>query len=90
MDCAACHTPTTWTDGTFNHDQQYFPIFSGKHRQQWTDCSTCHIDPSDLAIFTCFTCHKHNQTDTDDDHSEVSGYVYVSSACLSCHPTGNS
>ncbi|MFC1661185.1 cytochrome c3 family protein [Gemmatimonadota bacterium] len=88
--CAACHTPTAWGDGTFNHDGQYFPIFSGKHREEWTSCSTCHSDPDDYSVFTCFNCHKHNQTDMDEDHSEVSGYVYKSPNCLSCHPRGNS
>ena len=25
----------------------------------------------------------------DDEHSDVNGYSYVSSACLACHPMGN-
>ena len=87
--CLSCHLVTTWTGAQFNHDGDYFPIYSGKHQGKWQSCQTCHASPSDYTIFTCFNCHKHNKTDTDKDHSEVQGYVYESSQCLSCHPTGN-
>jgi hypothetical protein len=88
-DCAACHTPTLWSDGTFNHEAQYFPIFSGKHANKWADCGTCHTNPQDFGVFTCFQCHNHSQNRMDDKHSEEPGYVYESSACLSCHPSGS-
>ena len=33
-DCVACHTTNPdWTPAEFDHDGQYFPIYSGKHRQ---------------------------------------------------------
>ncbi|MGD2121575.1 MAG: hypothetical protein PVJ76_07515, partial [Gemmatimonadota bacterium] len=88
--CAACHTPTVWIPANFDHDRDYFPIFSGKHRGKWSvsGCSTCHTNPDNFSSFTCFACHKHNQTNMDNDHSEVSGYEYSSPACLSCHPNG--
>ncbi|NNM06738.1 MAG: hypothetical protein HKO65_16710, partial [Gemmatimonadetes bacterium] len=87
-DCTSCHTPTVWSDGQFNHDSQYFPIFSGKHNGKWSACSTCHTNQSDYSEFTCFACHTHSQTTMDNKHSEVAGYVYASPNCLSCHPNG--
>jgi predicted CxxxxCH...CXXCH cytochrome family protein len=88
--CASCHAPTRWGDGTFNHDSENFPIFSGKHEGEWEGCSTCHTNPTNPSVFTCFNCHKHDKASADDDHSEVTGYSYVSSACLACHPNGTS
>jgi hypothetical protein len=39
-------------------------------------------------VFSCITCHAHNQSDMDNKHSGVSGYSYNSAACYQCHPTG--
>jgi hypothetical protein len=87
-ECTTCHTQDAWTPSTFNHDGQYFPIYSGKHRGQWSLCSDCHTNSADFSVFSCIDCHEHNKTDTDDHHREVSGYSYLSSACYSCHPAG--
>jgi len=38
--------------------------------------------------FSCIDCHEHNQQDMDDEHKGVSGYTWATSACYSCHPTG--
>ncbi len=89
--CENCHRPTVWRGAVpdFNHDGLYFPIFSGSHRNEWDGCRTCHTNQSDYSEFTCFNCHRHgNQADTDEDHGSVSGYVYDSDACYSCHPDG--
>jgi mRNA-degrading endonuclease YafQ of YafQ-DinJ toxin-antitoxin module len=86
-DCESCHTQTTWEPSTFNHDGQYFPIYSGAHNGNWDQCSDCHTNPSNYAVFTCLTCHEQSQT--NNDHSEVTGYQYNSDACLACHPDGN-
>jgi hypothetical protein len=88
-DCAACHTSTVWSDGSFDHDADYFPIFSGNHQGKWSDCATCHTNPGDFSVFSCFGCHVHNQTSMDNKHEGRTGYVYASSACLSCHPNGS-
>jgi len=87
-DCELCHTTIAWVPSTFDHDGQYFPIYSGSHQNAWTTCSDCHPNPADYGVFTCTTCHTQGQT--DEDHSEVSGYVYESNACYACHPTGQS
>ncbi len=87
-DCVACHTTNPgWTPATFDHDAKYFPIYSGKHKDEWNNCIQCHPSPSNYAVFTCVSCHK--QSETNNDHDEVNNYVYESTACLQCHPDGN-
>jgi hypothetical protein len=75
-----------WGGASFDHDALFFPIYSGPHRNQWTDCATCHVVPGDFSVFTCLSCHL--QGETDNDHDEVQGYAYESARCLSCHPDG--
>ncbi|HET9571990.1 MAG TPA: hypothetical protein VFP20_11350 [Bacteroidales bacterium] len=87
--CETCHTTTTWTTSTFNHDSQNFPIYSGRHRGLWTTCTQCHTSPANFAVFSCITCHEHNKTSMDAKHLGRSGYVYNSINCLSCHPRGS-
>ncbi|MGE5424047.1 MAG: hypothetical protein ACM3N9_01715 [Syntrophothermus sp.] len=86
--CETCHNTTTWVPSTFNHDGQYFPIYSGKHAGKWNLCSDCHNNPSNYQVFTCLTCHQ--QPEMDDKHQGVPGYAYSSPACFNCHPNGNS
>ena len=86
-DCTMCHTTAGWTPSSFEHDAQYFPIFSGEHRGRWSNCSTCHLIPNDFGSFSCTaTCHP--RSNTDQQHQSVPGYVYDSQACYSCHPNG--
>jgi hypothetical protein len=87
-DCASCHSQIAWTPSTFNHDAQYFPIYSGKHKNKWTTCADCHTNSSNYADFTCTTsCHP--QSTMNNQHQGISGYAYNSPACLSCHPDGS-
>ncbi len=88
-DCESCHTTSAWQPSTFNHDGQYFPIYSGKHRGRWSSCSDCHTLSTNYGVFSCITCHEHNQTSTNADHSGVRNYVYNSTSCYTCHPTGS-
>ncbi len=82
--CTDCHTVERWQGATFEHE---FPIFSGRHAGRWDSCQTCHTVPSDFAVFSCTTgCHPRNET--DGHHDDEQGYVYESTACLSCHPRG--
>lgn len=87
-DCSSCHSETAWKPSTFDHDNQYFPIYSGKHNNEWSQCADCHTISSDYGIFSCIDCHEHNQSDTDSKHRDVNGYVYDSFSCYECHPTG--
>jgi len=86
--CLSCHDNNAWGQTNFNHDGDYFPIFNGRHEDEWNTCMDCHTDPGNFTLFSCIDCHEHNRPDTDDEHDEVSGYVYQSSACYACHPTG--
>ncbi len=86
-DCQTCHSQTAWQPASFDHDAQYFPIYSGHHNGTWQNCSDCHTQPNDYTIFTCVTCHELNQT--NEDHQGVQGYIYESNACYACHPTGS-
>ncbi len=89
-DCQSCHSISGWTPATFEHDNQFFPIYSGKHKNEWNQCTDCHTNGNDYTTFSCITCHDHNQLSMDDEHKEVRGYVYESPACYSCHPNGDS
>jgi hypothetical protein len=86
-DCELCHSQTAWEPSTFDHDGQYFPIYSGEHAGEWNQCSDCHNNPGNYAIFDCLSCHP--QGEMDDEHEDVSGYIYNSIACLECHPDGS-
>ena len=84
--CDTCHRPTdsSWNQGTFNHT--WFPITSGRHAN--LQCAQCHTTPSNFAVFSCTTGGCHPQGETNGHHNGVSGYVYSSPACYSCHPNG--
>ncbi|MBK8953948.1 MAG: hypothetical protein IPM34_00120 [Saprospiraceae bacterium] len=87
--CELCHTVNAWVPSNFNHDGMYFPIYTGKHKDEWNTCSDCHTNPNNYNIFSCINCHEHNnKNEVDDDHNGVSGYSYNSAACYSCHPMG--
>jgi hypothetical protein len=86
--CEDCHETTAWTPATFDHDGQYFPIYSGKHVGEWNQCVDCHEVPNNYSVFTCISCHEHNQQEMDDKHQGISGYIYASEECFACHPTG--
>ncbi len=87
--CLTCHQVTSWQGATFNHDGNFFPIYSGKHKGRWSACTNCHANPSDFGVFSCLNCHEHRKSAMDEKHRERSGYVYDSRNCLACHPTGN-
>ncbi|MBK9514654.1 MAG: hypothetical protein IPO05_13760 [Flavobacteriales bacterium] len=90
MDCTMCHSTAAWDPSTFNHDSQYFPIYSGNHNGEWNTCVDCHTSPGDFSTFSCIDCHEHdNQNSVDNDHQGESGYSYNSAACFNCHPNGN-
>ncbi len=86
-DCASCHNESAWQPSMFDHDGQYFPIYSGDHQGVWSHCNECHTDPNNFSVFTCITCHTNPET--DNEHTGVSGYAYQSPLCLACHPTGS-
>jgi hypothetical protein len=88
--CESCHNTIVWTQTNWDHDTQYFPIYSGRHNNRWNVCADCHVDPTNYQVFECIFCHPHDdQQETNGHHQGVPGYQYLSTACYSCHPTGN-
>lgn len=86
--CEICHTLTSWQPANFTEHEGFFPIFSGEHAGEWSTCGDCHLSANNYQIFSCLTCHAHDQAEMDREHREVSGYSYESTACFSCHPRG--
>lgn len=90
--CTTCHTTNPgWKPAKYpQHDAQSFPIYTGKHKGTWSDCTVCHNNSSNYSAFTCLSCHEHNKTSMDNKHSGIRNYSYNSTSCLACHPTGRS
>ncbi|MEI7525695.1 MAG: hypothetical protein WCJ95_15245, partial [Mariniphaga sp.] len=86
--CEFCHTVTVWTTTTYNHDAQYFPIYSGNHQGAWTLCTQCHTTATNFGIFNCLVCHP--QTTMASAHKALKTYLYNSTNCYACHPKGTS
>jgi hypothetical protein len=78
--CQTCHDTTTWLDAKFNHT--WFPMNHGNAN----GCSSCHTNPSNYAVFSCTICHAKGPT--DQHHQGVRNYVYNSTNCYQCHPSG--
>ena len=80
--CEACHTVNAWVPATFNHS---FPI-TGQHNLACVDCHTTNMPP----LFSCIDCHEHRLSKMLDKHDNgnLPGFMYASSACLNCHPSG--
>jgi len=66
----------------------YFPINDGTHHSAQV-CSDCHQDSATFTSYTCISCHDHSADLAATRHAYITGFVYQSSACFSCHPTGN-
>ncbi|MFQ5771870.1 MAG: hypothetical protein ACE5HX_15150, partial [bacterium] len=86
-ECYICH-PDGEKGKFVDHDNLYFPIFSGPHNNKWDSCITCHFEPNNRKMFTCFDCHAHSQDKMDRKHHDEKDYVYDSNACYDCHPDG--
>ncbi|HEY1482676.1 MAG TPA: hypothetical protein VGF19_08145 [Candidatus Acidoferrum sp.] len=83
--CDTCHTTTAWTGATFNHT--WFPV-----PHHGSVCADCHQVSTDYTNFTCIACHTQNgahaQSQTDNTHQGVGGYVYGPETCYACHKNG--
>lgn len=90
--CTECHnTNPGWKPAEYRrHDALSFPIYSGNHRGEWTQCTDCHNQPSNYSAFTCINCHEHSRANTDPEHVGENGYTYSATSCYTCHRNGNS
>jgi len=66
----------------------YFPIGDGTHHAAQL-CSDCHESANTFADYTCVSCHDHSADVAAGRHVFISRYMFQSSACFSCHSTGN-
>jgi hypothetical protein len=82
-DCARCHQTTGWGGATFAHR---FPLNHGVGRHHQSACVVCHQVAGDYAIYTCYGCHKHEQTKMEEKHAKKG--MFQISDCARCHPTG--
>jgi len=85
QDCTECHTTSEWIGAEYAQHTG-FPIYSGKHNNEWTVCSECHTNSGNYSVFSCFGCHE--RAEMDDKHEDEDGYTYNSANCYSCHPDG--
>jgi hypothetical protein len=78
--CTQCHTTTPgWKPAAYTqHDSQFFPIYSGRHRGQWNSCVDCHTNTANYAIFDCIHCHTNVHRNNN----------YTNAQCYNCHPRG--
>jgi hypothetical protein len=91
IDCGACHNTRDWDGARFEHDAEWFPIYTGRHREEWDRCSECHPVSTNYSAFDCLGCHPHSdEQKTFDQHQgeDVIDYVYDSLECYDCHPRG--
>jgi hypothetical protein len=86
--CTDCHTTQDW-NSNFNHDTQYFPIYTGRHRNEWNLCNECHTTSGVFTTYSCIACHEHsNRNEVDGHHDDVQDYTYTPTSCYECHPNG--
>jgi hypothetical protein len=81
-DCTGCHSTSRWEGATFNHT---FPLTHGG--QGTIPCATCHTNPQQYTVYTCYNCHAHSPADTLAEHRDE-GIVADIATCARCHPTG--
>jgi len=81
--CETCHQVSDWIDANFDHSQ-FFPV----PHEGVSSCSSCHLDSTTYSSFSCTHCHEHRASEMNDEHDDVGGYSWNSSACLDCHPQG--
>ncbi len=76
QDCAACHTPKTWDDATFDHNLSAFKLDGGHIN---VACEKCHINNVFKGTSTaCASCHQ--------DPAFHLG-MFPGQACSDCHTT---
>jgi len=82
LDCAMCHSTTTWTGVIFDHNQTAFPL-TGAHTT--VACSTCHASGVYKGLGTaCVNCHLKNYTGTTNPNHAQSN---IPQTCDICHNT---
>ena len=79
-DCAACHSTSAWEPASYNGTHT-FPLGHGDGNGS---CQTCH--PTNLATYTCYGCHEHNEANVASEHREEGITDFQN--CIECHIDG--
>ncbi len=82
-DCTSCHSTSRWEGAVFAHT---FPLDHGGEGQ--IPCATCHTNPQQYTVYTCYNCHAHPQAATLAEHREE-GISENIDDCARCHATGH-
>ncbi len=80
-DCLKCHTTSSWSPSTFDHNQTQFPL-TGAHVS--VDCNKCHAQGFSGISTACFSCHEDMYNSTDDPNHMVAQFP---TQCENCHNT---
>lgn len=83
--CRTCHPVGDVPELSRTDHSVFFPVSSGDHA---LSCVSCHPNAEDNRIFTCITCHEHDQARMDRQHLGEQGYSWTDAACFDCHPRG--
>lgn len=62
---------------------------SGGTEHDGNDCLECHTTGS-YEAYECIECHEHAQAPMGNEHDDVRDYRWESTACVDCHPDGES
>lgn len=80
--CGACHATRGWMPVAFKHDE-YFVL----DKDHQTRCRTCHIQPANYRVYTCYGCHEHTPANIMAEHREE-GIANLRD-CVRCHRSAN-
>jgi len=79
--CNKCHDTNKWVPSTFDHST-YFRLDQNHN----ASCNTCHSN-NNFAVYTCYGCHEHSESNIISKHNEEG--IYNITKCASCHKSGN-
>lgn len=80
--CETCHTPSSWGDATFDHDQ-----FAASQ-----ECAACHVEPQEHAGqfgADCASCHSTTAWEPasyNGPHTFPMDHEGAGGKCQTCHP----
>jgi hypothetical protein len=80
--CSECHSTSHWSPATYDHSD-YF-ILDEDHNAK---CNTCHVNTTNIKIYSCYGCHEHTEVKIREEHNEEGIYNFAD--CASCHKSGD-
>ncbi|HLV88017.1 MAG TPA: hypothetical protein VKV39_13620 [Candidatus Sulfotelmatobacter sp.] len=82
--CDQCHSTSSWTSATFNHNNTGFPL-TGAHTVPPRACTDCHVNNNyNLTSAACVTCHLADYNGTTNPNHVTANFPQT---CDTCHST---